>query len=685
MNLRPGAKVPFFILLPFILCSQPAASQSLRSDTSKTETAKPDTASPTAARADTARSLRPDSLARPILSIPFLGSIDRSIPPVRVIDDSARHFMEYENLADLLAMTPGVFTFGLGTPGQFEGLTIQGVGPRGIAILSDGVLLNEPYTGTQNLNLYPIEDAGRIELIPETRSFLYGLNGTAGAINLVDRSRRAIHPLSHLRYTEGAYGYSQLDGMISEDIIRGFNTTAGVHHATTGGRFPNSDYDAWSGRMRVRYDLTNGVNLYGSELYNQTRLDVNGGLDATGLNEIPAEGFQATVKNPDSYEKVTRNDLRFGIAVNSRADSEAIHALTLYYSSNLREYRDEENRPGVNGIFIQQNQESRWYGLVATEHRTLAISQLDIGGEIEHQRVRAGPPGDAGSFTDADELTSSRYSLFGKSEFRLPGPVRPSVFGRFDHAEGQDLFSAGADAEISLPASLELFGGASRSYRFPTIQEIQGIPGLLLALPTNEAEEHRFAEAGIRAGSFRGSRLELKAFYRTIENFITVTPQPTPAPPGPYAFSRAGTLILRGLDGSGALRLGSFFFEGIVQYLSAPGGPDEFPSWTGSGGVYFWDTLAGGHLNLKVGFRGSFFTGYEGRGFNEQALLDVPSDGTFTIDPSGRADFFLIAHLGDAYVHFIWENLFNRQYLMRVFYPMPDRGIRFGVSWDFLN
>jgi outer membrane cobalamin receptor len=688
MNLRSGAKLPLLILLPCIICSQPASPQSIRSDTTRAEPARADTIKSDTARADRGRALRPDSLTKPLISIPFLGSVDRSIAPHQVIDDSARHFMEYEHLPDLLSTTPGVFTFGLGTPGQFQDLTMQGAGTREIAILSDGILLNEPYSGTYDLNLYSLENVERVEIIPETRSFLYGFNATGGAINLVEKSRRAVHPLSHIRYSDDGYGYSLLDGTISEDIIRGLNTTAGVKHTTTGGRFPNSDYDAWNGRLRVRYDFSSGVNLFGSEVYDQTRLDLNGGLDAAALSEIPAEGFQASVRNTDSYEKETRNEVRLGIGVNTPADSNAIHALTLYYSTNLREYRDEENRPGANGIFLQENQETRWYGMKATEHRTLANAVLDFGGEIQHRRVRVGPPGDGGSSTIGDELTSSRYDLFAKSELRFPGAVQVAAYGRLDHSEDQSLFAAGADGTILLPWSFELFGGASRSYRFPTLQELAGSLPPVAALPTSDAEEHRLVEAGIRTEQAGGQKLELKAFHRTIDDVIAVVPQIGPDRGFPYAFSRAGTLVLRGIDASAGVRLGSFFFEGMVQYLNTPGiGDDqsEFPAWSGSGGIYFWDTLFGGHLNLKTGFRGNFFTSFEGRGFNDQALVDVPPDGPFTIDPAGKADFFLIAHLGDAYVHLMWENLFNRQYIMRVFYPMPDRSIRFGISWDFLN
>ena len=52
---------------------------------------------------------------------------------------------------------------------------------------------------------------------------------------------------------------------------------------------------------------------------------------------------------------------------------------------------------------------------------------------------------------------------------------------------------------------------------------------------------------------------------------------------------------------------------------------------------------------------------------------------------AGTVDFLLIAHIGSAYVHFVWENLLDRQYIMRIFYPMPERNIRFGISWDFLD
>jgi hypothetical protein len=56
-----------------------------------------------------------------------------------------------------------------------------------------------------------------------------------------------------------------------------------------------------------------------------------------------------------------------------------------------------------------------------------------------------------------------------------------------------------------------------------------------------------------------------------------------------------------------------------------------------------------------------------------------------TYGPTGTMDFFVIAHLGDATLHLIWENVTANQYLLTPVYPMYGSNIRFGVSWEFLN
>jgi len=38
-----------------------------------------------------------------------------------------------------------------------------------------------------------------------------------------------------------------------------------------------------------------------------------------------------------------------------------------------------------------------------------------------------------------------------------------------------------------------------------------------------------------------------------------------------------------------------------------------------------------------------------------------------------------------AIVYFSWENLFDKQYFIVPYYPMRERGIRFGLAWEMFN
>ncbi|OLD58067.1 MAG: hypothetical protein AUI33_18145 [Ignavibacteria bacterium 13_1_40CM_2_61_4] len=673
MNLLTGARLPAVLAVMIFSLPKPAVSQVSPSDTT---------------RSDTTRSMREDSLPKYAIPIELVGSIERSIAPPRVIDDSTMHFMDYESLADLVGVTGGAFIFGLGSPGQFQGLTLQGLGARDISLLGGGTLLNNSSSGTYDLNLSSLEDIGRIEIVSGTRSFLYGLNSTGGTINLVNKNRKALHPYSHVRYSEGGYGYSMLDGIVSQNISRGFNITAGILHRTVDGRFANTDGDAWSGRARLRYNLSGEINLFGSEVYNQTRLDMNGGIDSATQAADRFDRIRAKVQNADSYEKVFRHDMQLGIATNFRADSNAINTLTFYYSTNLREYRDEGNRPTSDTTFFQQNQYSRWYGLKLAEHRLVNDVALDIGAEIQHRRFLIGPPGEDGSTTLGSEVGSTDYSAFAKSEMHFSGILQASAYGRFESYFDQHEFSFGADAAFNLSGPLELFAGASRSSRFPTPQELYGTPPVISSTISAESERHLLVEGGLRSLPGGACSFELTAFQRSVEDPVVLRNSTAPQGAEPFEFDRGETQHLRGIDGAASFRIGSFLLEGSAQYLEVLAGSNvenEFPKWTGRGGAWFRDSVFGSHLDLKAGFQGRFFSSFQGRGFDQLAQIDVPTSNPETIDVNGTVDFLLIAHIGSAYVHLVWENLFDRQYIMRIFYPMPERNIRFGISWDFLD
>jgi hypothetical protein len=51
----------------------------------------------------------------------------------------------------------------------------------------------------------------------------------------------------------------------------------------------------------------------------------------------------------------------------------------------------------------------------------------------------------------------------------------------------------------------------------------------------------------------------------------------------------------------------------------------------------------------------------------------------------GRVDFQVWAKIGSATAFLMWENLPGLAFIRAPIFPMPQRGIRFGISWEILN
>ncbi len=631
-------------------------------------------------KADTAHALKSDSLIMPIFPIPLVGSVDRVLSSHSVVTDSTINFSDYEYPGDLLTLEPGVFIRDLGSAGQLNGLTIGGLDGRAIAFMSDGVELNDPLTGVYNSYLYPTENIDRVEFIPATRSFLYGLNGTGGAINFVSKSKKAIHAYSRIRYSESVYGYGFFDGMFSQNITRALNLTAGLQHGTLAGEYANSDYDAWNARVKIRYNLSSKLNIFASEIYNHNQLGLNGGVDTASRNITGYDPILAQLRNTDSYEKITRHDVQLGAAGELFPDSTFETALTLYHSTNLREYRDEENRPNPNGIFVQEDHWSQWYGARLTQHLEFVHQLVDLGAEMQSRGVIASSVMD-------QHLETSR-SLFGKEEYRPANDVDGALYARFDNYLSQSLLSYGGDVSLSPLPWIAFFGGFSRSYRFPTFQELYWRDSIVNGpQSTFSPEEHHLFQGGLRLLNNGATLVELTYFHRIVDDPIVIVPTLISYPFPTLEFVQENQATYNGVEGTAGFHFGIFYAEGSAQFLETTGdvgGPSLLPRWSGTGGIYYWDKLVKGHLDLKVGVRGRVLTSYQGMEYNPQAWMYVPSMQQ-PINASGVSDLVIMAHIGSAYIHVIWQNLLDLQYVITPFYPELERSVRFGISWEFTD
>ncbi len=625
-------------------------------------------------RTDTTKSPQPDTLFKPRIPIPLMGSINRSLPPDQVITDSEKQFADYRYLGDLLSEKAGFSVLEFGAPGQWQQVFFEGADARRIQVLSDGAPLNDGTSGTYNLNYYPTENIDRIEFISGTEAYVYGMNSPDAVVNILSLSKKAIRPYSHLRYSETAYGQALIDAVLSQDLIRNLNLTLGAFHATYGGRYGNSNEDHWNGRAKLRYNLSDYVNIAASDNYNQSYVGLFSGIQSASPDTV-YNPYLATIENGDAYEKVFRHDLQLNLAHRFPGDTNGVSTLTLYYSNQRREYRDEENRFPSNGIFIQQDQASRWYGVRFDHQWNVEQVGITFGGEYRWMRW----------YENTSDHTGS---LFGIGRLHPIGLIQLTPSVRLENITGHtpSSLSYGTDVSLEPAPSVELFAGYSHSKRFPT-SEYDGTPGVIITT-LRDPEVHDLFEAGLRLRDAPFMTAEIDFFHRNIQNAFSVGPNPVIDLPVEWAFVPHEKRILRGAATQVNVRAGSFVLAGTAQYLDVDDPQDSLvtlPRWSADGGIYFWDTLLQHHLQLKAGIQCRAFSAYWGRTFDQQALTYLPGGQELEIPNTAVLNLVVMAKLGDAYLHIILANLLDQQYFVNALYPMVDRSLRFGVSWEFRN
>ena len=623
-----------------------------------------------------------DTLYKPIPIIPLVGSIDRTLRKDQIITDSAMAFMDYKYLGDLVATFPGVYVQDLGSPGQLNGLNIDGVDQRSVAIMSNGVLMNEPLSGVYDANLYPTEQIKRIEMVPNTRAFLYGLNSTGGAINVVSEDGPAVKALSRIRFSQSAYDYTYFDGIFTQDVRRNLNVSIGLDHPSYGGRFFNNTYDLWSGRFSIRYNMSKDINIFASEVYNNTRLSLNGGDDSSTEAAIRFERYSVKLVDSTAYEKISRYDGQVGIGGRFLPDSTDLTSLIFFHSTSLREYRDDNVSIYSNVELVHEDNRSQWYGGRLTQHISIIDNSIDAGAEMQSRGVIAS--------SVMSQHLATYTSIWGKDEISLVPKLDLAGYVRIDKNGSHKHLAYGADAAYATWFGVDFFGGYSHSYRDPTLEEEYWQDTIVTSNSSqrDNVETHDLKELGVRFDQDQ-LNFSLKYFHRVVEN-PSMTLPPTKLDPFPqvvFDFSGNNKLTIQGIDAKVSLKAGVIFGEGNFQYLQINENGNkmsELPSVSASGGIYYWDTLFGAHLNLKVGLRGRLISSHDGMSYNPQAQMYVPAY-YWNVNSVGVGDFVLLAHLGDADIHILIENLFDRNYVVVPFFPMPDRALRFGVNWWFLN
>ena len=574
-----------------------------------------------------------------------------------IINRSTFLFTNYRYTGDLFRSFSFNFIKDLGFIGQPHETFIYGVGNNGISFLKDGVLWNNRFSNSLDLNLVQSEDIDSIEIVPSPRGFLYGPYNNHVTVNFISRDFIPPETYSRIKYYEGPNGEAMIDGKFNSQLMKRWNLSFQATNRTVDETYTNSEFGIWQANAKLKYFLSNSVNISGSYYFVSSNQGLNGGVDYDSLSKIsndPSSDLYEPLIAPVLYPNRTLNITQHNFTLRTLAkpfDNSKLD-LSFYYRYNLDEHRDFRDSLDIN-----EDKKNKSYGAVLNYYLMFDIITLRVLGDYEKVK---------------NEIIIDNYNYLGEydrfslgavlSTSLLENFIQPAIFFKQKYFWDENInFGAfGVDVLFAIAQDQKLYIGYSLREEVYTGDNIPAF------------------EIGINV---KKSPIMLDIKYFSNEYFYE-----TSLEGGWSSISQN----IRGVGLSLSYKLWLLLFETNTSYYFDAEqtrysevkieNTKNLPDWQFVGGLYVNDLLFDNNLDLKAGF--TFY--YTGKIISVQDYYYLFNGAV--VEPTNRLDFTLAGEIQNAAIfYFVWENLLGNQYYITPYYSMPERNIRFGLAWELFN
>lgn len=546
---------------------------------------------------------------------------------------------------------------------------MNGIDSRGLAVLLDGRPFRNPVTGALHLQDIPIEAVDHLDF-RVMESLAPAPGGTSALLNTVTRHFNTNRPITKIRFIQGPYDHLATDVFYTQNVLRDLNVRVGLLREARDNRFVNSSYDAWGVRSRVRYNVSDRLNISLSDLYRRWTTGMNNGVDedstaGLGLNRF--NDAEAVVLSGTGLELRTQRDMTVSAAVRLLPDSASVTQVHVYFTSAGREYSDPSGR--TSSLFDSYS--------------------FEVQGAMLHQMMHLGPvTGFAGLQTErrlaglgqAGAPVSTMSAWYADASLDA-GIAVPSVRVRGERNGDDTNLSWGAHMNLNL-GSVHLQAGLSDISRHPTLQELHW-PLYRFFGEHNLLERHRRIHVSVDASAGSASFM-LVASERRIENALLFRAVSAAKFPD-VALDVLPSLRIRQVAGSVTLDILGIQLKGGATWTEGVQTGLAHPRWILTSEItYRADSLLDGALGVHIGVQSRFVT-------RHTAVRYFPAHDIYAEVPGkllrtfSTIDLFGVFHIGDAFVSLAWENPLGRDYMTAYPYPAMGRNIRVGINWVFLD
>lgn len=583
-------------------------------------------------------------------------------------------FLNNRSAAEILGARWGTVLHSFGTPVLNSFISAGGGLPAQTVFLSNGFEMNDNSTTGFDLPVVLHEEIDSLEYISLTRSFLFGSENPSAAFNIIRRGRVSPLPFSKIRYYEGPYGEGMIDVQFNKLFYNSVNVTVDVMNRKNDDRFKNSSGSIWSGRASAEYLFSEKWNAGVSYYYAKSNVNNNMGVNVDSVKSYALnwetqlyDEIAAPVNDYYLYEKITRKQIE--AVLRAKLLPALYTTVHLYSKSYLREHRNEviTNIPSASMDFIDKRM-----GVLVRQEAVLGIATARLSWQYEDAARKAenfrGDPAIRRVLYPYD--SEEKWNIFtGELSIELIKGLRAGAFGKINTDGLKNKQGFGADLEY-LSDRLSIYAGFSR-YRQSS--PLQGFSPTLI--------DRSIAE--LRT-VWRDDSFVLRAnVYMLSNKFEQNLVVPLLSGVNVAASDFLGETVT-GAGLSGWMKQGIILTEASVSFNNSSTAIVFEPPFDGKVGIYYNDTLFDSSLVLKTGFEVKYRSSYRGR-------FNAPFYGNFIFAPVDNPsvytlDFFTSGKVGEnATVFFLWENLLNEEYYQMYLYPMPARGVVFGINWEMFN
>lgn len=386
-----------------------------------------------------------------------------------------------QTLAELLNRQVGIIINGAqNNLGTNQNVYIRGAGIGYTLLMLDGIPLNDPSNLANNfdLNLIPIDQIERIEILKGGQSTLYGSDALAGVINII--SKKSFQKPLELQALLGAGSYSTWKGNLSlGGQSEKTSYSAQYSHLNSQGFSSAFDEKGLGGfdkdgfvennlSAQLKQRIVPGLLLKGLFNYNTYTADIDAGAfvdDRDYITESNNLLGGAGLVFDKQYLRLTANYVYNATARIFEDDSTAVPA-TAFDKYSRTDYQGKSNFWEVYGNF-KFGQKMDF--LLGIENRSQNMSQL-------YRSIS-----DFGEYVDelkADFTQSNLFSTYASLNVSKLGIFGFEVGGRFNqHSEFGTFTTYNINPYILLKQQFKAFVNLSSSFKAPTQYQLFSVYG----------------------------------------------------------------------------------------------------------------------------------------------------------------------------------------------------------------